>query len=117
VGETLRQLWLSKSVVVFQANFRFFSATFLRWYSASRLSISLFGTEISCFASFSKREYSSDGLLFLLFFAIARYPFVFRQSLEGVGQNVVRFVVTKYRLAMNVFEQSLIGHFLQNTFA
>jgi hypothetical protein len=26
---------VSKSVVAFQANFRFFSATFLRWYSAS----------------------------------------------------------------------------------
>ena len=30
---------VSKSVVAFQANFRFFSATFLRWYSASRLII------------------------------------------------------------------------------
>jgi hypothetical protein len=30
---------VSKSVVAFQATFRFFSATFLRWYSASRLSL------------------------------------------------------------------------------
>ena len=35
--------WVPKSVVAFQANFRFFSATFLRWYSASRLSSSLLG--------------------------------------------------------------------------
>ena len=52
---------VSKSVVAFQANFRFFSATFLRWYSASRLSSSLFGTATSSFTNCSKRECSSDG--------------------------------------------------------
>ena len=43
VGNSAPDL-VSKSVVAFQANFRFFAATFLRWCSASRLSSSLFGS-------------------------------------------------------------------------
>jgi len=54
------------------AAFRFLAAFFFA-YSACRLSITLFGTEINCFASFSKRAYSSDGGL-LLFCGLVIVP-------------------------------------------
>src|SRR5712671_6265725 len=54
------------------AAFRFFSASFFRWYAASRLSSSFFGTAITALASCSKRKYSSDGgLLGFVFFILA----------------------------------------------
>jgi hypothetical protein len=53
----------------YHAAFRFFAAFFF-WYSASRLSISLFGTAINALASFSNRWYSSlfafDGGFFFI---------------------------------------------------
>ena len=65
---------VSKSVVAFQANFRFFSATFLRWYSASRLSSSLFGTATSSLTNCSKRWYSSEGgFVGLVFFILCAF--------------------------------------------
>jgi hypothetical protein len=56
-----------------QANFRFLAA-FFRWYSTSLLSISLLGTAIKAFASFSKRWYSSDGGLAGFDFFIVMNP-------------------------------------------
>src|SRR5260370_30247958 len=54
----LRQIWCLNPQLLVQAAFRFFSASFFRWYSASRLSNSLFGTETSSFTNCSKRSYS-----------------------------------------------------------
>src|SRR5687768_6930034 len=59
-----------RGAISIQAAFRFLAAFFLS-YCACLLSISLLGTEISCFASFSKRAYSSEGGLDDLIFFIS----------------------------------------------
>src|ERR1700682_2004156 len=89
-----------RRAISIHAAFRFLAGFFFS-YSACRLSISLFGTEISCFASFSKREYSSDGgLVGLLFFTynsfrgslaqLAERPNVLRERFKSIGVWRVR---------------------------
>ncbi len=86
-----------RRAISIQAAFRFLAAFFFS-YSACRLSISLFGTEIKLFASFSKRWYSSEGgLTGFVFFILRRFLLYLLRTCRRVDCPVRLVPPVQYR--------------------